>query len=89
MLLARIALLVAVCSQHHLPCCGDIIPSSPSTKIQDKADSPFHPSNADNQNTADNDADDDATDNDAEDDADVDADNNNAMQTMDDNADDG
>ncbi len=95
MLFTRIALLVAMCSCHHLPCHWDITPSSPLTKIQDEADSPPHPSNTDNHDAAEDGADNDAgdadTDNNAEgnanNDADVNADNDNAMQMMDDDAD--
>ncbi len=60
MLIARIALLVAVCSCHHLSCCGDVTPSSPPTKTQGKADSPPHPSNAGVDGTKNNNADNDA-----------------------------
>jgi hypothetical protein len=89
MLFARIVLLVTVCSHHHLQCCGAITPtpSSPLTNTQDKADSPPHPSNADNDDAADDNADnntaEDATDNNA----DVDADNNNLMQMTDNDTD--
>ncbi len=53
----------------------------------DKADSPPHPSDAGNDNAADDDADNNAADNNADNDADVDTDNNNATQMMDDDAD--
>ncbi len=76
MLFARIALLVAVCFCHHLPCHGDITPSSPPTKIQDEADSPPHPSDADVNGADDNDADDNNADNNADNNTDVDTDNN-------------
>jgi hypothetical protein len=96
MLFVRIALIVAVCSCHHLPCRQDITPSSPPTKIQDGADSPPHPSNADDHNVADNNADgntaedttaDNNADVDADNDADDDTDNDDAMHMTDDNAD--
>ncbi len=60
----------------------------PPTKIQDKADSPPHPSNADDHNAADDDADDNAADNNADNDTDNNADNNDTMQTTDDDAND-
>ncbi len=91
MLSAWFALLVAVCSHHHLPCCGDITPSSHHTNTQDKADCPPHPSNADDDDAANNDADNNAADNAADDaadnNADVNVDSNNLMQTAGDNAD--
>jgi hypothetical protein len=88
MLSAWFALLVAVSSYHHLPCRGDITPSSPLTNTQeDKADSPLHPSNADDDNAADNNVDNNAADDDADDNADVNADNNSATQMTDDNTD--
>ncbi len=59
----------------------------PHKCTQDKADPPPHPSNADNDDAADIDADDDATDNNADDNSDVDADNNNMTQATDNNAD--
>jgi hypothetical protein len=88
MLFARIMLLVAVCSQHHLLCLWDITPSSPTTKIQDKADSPPHPSNADNHDAADDNTDNDAAYDNAEDNADANAENANTTQTTDDDTDD-
>jgi hypothetical protein len=71
----------------YLPSCGDITPSSPLTNILDKADSPPHRINADDEDAADDDADDNAADDDADDDADINTDNINVMQMMDDNAD--
>ncbi len=50
-------------------------------------DSPPHPSNAGNNNAADNNTDEDAADNHADDNADVNTDNNNVMQTTDDDTD--
>jgi hypothetical protein len=86
MLFARIALLVAVCSCHHLPCCADITPSSPPTKTQDKADSPPHPSDADVDGTDNDNADDNAADKNTDTDADVDADKDPVTQTTNDAA---
>jgi hypothetical protein len=68
-------------------CHRDITPSSPFTNTQDKADSSPHPSNADSKDTAEDDADNDAADNNADNNADADTDNNNAMQTIDNDAD--
>jgi hypothetical protein len=59
----------------------------PHKYTQDEADSPPHPSNADNKDAADDNVDDNDADNDADDNADVDADNNNTMLTADDNTD--
>jgi hypothetical protein len=42
-LFASIALLVAVCSRHHLPCCGDITPSSPPQRHRMKQTLPSTP----------------------------------------------
>jgi hypothetical protein len=55
----------------------------PPTKKQDKADSPHHPSNADDDGTDDDDdADNDATENNADNDADNNTDDATAMQMM-------
>jgi hypothetical protein len=91
MLFARITLLVTVCSHHHLPCRGDITPSSPTTDYGNRTKQPLppHPGNTENNSADDNGADDDAVDNDADNNADVNANNNNAMQTPDNNADNG
>ncbi len=59
----------------------------PHKYTQDKADSLPNPSNAYNDNTAEDNADNDAADNNADNNADFDADNDNAMQTTDNNAD--
>jgi hypothetical protein len=87
MLFARIPLLVAVCSCHHLPCLGDITPSSPPTKTQDKADSLPHPSNADHNGADDNDAGNNEIEDDNADDNNAAADINTATQTTDNDAD--
>jgi hypothetical protein len=87
MLFARIALLVAVCSRHHLPCCWNITPSSPTSKTQDEVDSPPHPSNADSDDEANNGTDNNTDDNAAMQMMDDNADDNTTTQTMDDNAD--
>jgi hypothetical protein len=88
MLFARIALLVAVCSHHYLPCHG-ISHHLPCSQIdtQDKADSPPHPCNIDDNEAADDNSDNDATDDDADDDAGVNADNNNMTQMTDNDTD--
>jgi hypothetical protein len=57
------------------------------TYTQDKADSPPHPSNTDNNNADDNNADNDTANDNADNDADIDADNNGATQTMEDDTD--
>ncbi len=59
----------------------------PHKYTQDKADSLPYPSNADNNDAADDDTDNDAIDDKNDDNADVNADNNNATQTTDDDAD--
>ncbi len=59
----------------------------PHKYTQDEADPPLHPSNADDNGAADNDADDDTADNNTDDDADINTNNNNAMQTTDNEAD--
>ncbi len=59
----------------------------PLTNTQGEEDSHPHPSNANNDNAAVDDADDDAIDDDADNDADINADNNNAMQRTDKDAD--
>jgi hypothetical protein len=95
MLFARITLLVTVCSQNHLPCQGDITPSSPPTKMKEKADSPPHPSNTDDNNAGDDNANNNAADDNATDNAAAiqtmvdDTDNDAVMKLAGGNADDG
>ncbi len=88
MLFASFSLLLAVCSPHHLPCHGDITPSSHPTKTQDEADSPPHPSDAVDNNAAEDDAYGNTADDNADNGTDVNADNDAVMQTTDDNTDD-
>ncbi len=59
----------------------------PHKYTQDKADPPPYPSNADNNNAADDNADNNAADINADNDADINTDNDDMTQTTDNNAD--
>jgi hypothetical protein len=69
MVFARFPLLVAVCLVIICHVVDNITPSPPQKTMQDKAESPLHPSNAGND-ADNNNADDDAADNDADDNSD-------------------